>query len=155
MNKKGFTLIELLIVIAIIAIIAGVVFVALDPLQRFQAARDSQRWTDVSELVSAIKIDQVDNGGYFGPAIYLIATGTSSVVGTNSSGCNTTCTATTTNSICVDMSYLVSEGYMGSIPFDPSTGSTANSDYYLYNGGGVLTIGACDAEGSSAISISR
>jgi len=35
-NSKGFTLIELLIVIAIVAVIAGATFVALDPLTRFR-----------------------------------------------------------------------------------------------------------------------
>ena len=41
MSKKGFTLIELLIVIAIIAVLAGAVFVALDPLTRFRDARNA------------------------------------------------------------------------------------------------------------------
>ena len=71
MNKKtkGFTLIELLIVIAIIAIIAAVVFVALDPLTRFQDARDASRWSDTAALLSAIKVDQVDNGGSYLTAV--------------------------------------------------------------------------------------
>ena len=61
--NKGFTLIELLIVIAIIAILAAVVFVSLDPLTRFQDARDARRWTDVDAVLSAMKLDQVDQGG--------------------------------------------------------------------------------------------
>ncbi|EKD47532.1 MAG: hypothetical protein ACD_66C00019G0006, partial [uncultured bacterium] len=43
-TKKGFTLIELLIVIAIIAILAAAIFVALDPVTRFQEARDARRY---------------------------------------------------------------------------------------------------------------
>ena len=53
--QRGFTLIELLIVIAIIAILAGVVFVSLDPLQRFLDARDAARWTDVTAVLSAVR----------------------------------------------------------------------------------------------------
>lgn len=39
--NKGFTLIEILVVIAIIAILATVVFVALDPVTRFADARNA------------------------------------------------------------------------------------------------------------------
>ena len=47
-NLKGFTLIELLVVIAIIATLAVLVYVALDPVRRFQESRNSRRWTDVN-----------------------------------------------------------------------------------------------------------
>ncbi len=56
--KKGFTLIELLIVIAIIAVLAAVVFVALNPLQRFKETRNVQRWSDVDAIAGAIRLYQ-------------------------------------------------------------------------------------------------
>ncbi len=62
-NKKGFTLLELLIVIAIIATIAVVVFVALDPLTRFVDARNIQRWQDIGSIADSIRLYQVDNNG--------------------------------------------------------------------------------------------
>ena len=155
-NKKGFTLIELLIVIAIIAIIAAVVFVALDPLTRFQDARDAQRWTDVTAILSAVKVDQVDNGGGYLGSIYATATGTAYTIGTCSSGGNTGCTATTTASACVDLEGLVSEGYMSSVPYDPSTGDATETDYYLMKGWtGSMIIGACDPENASEIKLAR
>ena len=55
-NKQGFTLIELLIVIAIIAILAGVVFVSLNPSQRFKDARDATRWKAVATAAN-IKLE--------------------------------------------------------------------------------------------------
>lgn len=54
--KKGFTLIELLIVIGILAILATVVVVVLNPAQLFAQARDSQRISDMTTLRSALSL---------------------------------------------------------------------------------------------------
>jgi prepilin-type N-terminal cleavage/methylation domain-containing protein len=152
---KGFTLVELLIVIAIIAIIAAVVFVALDPLTRFRDARDSTRWQDVSAMVEGIIVDQVDNGGTYITALSSSSSGTYQL-GTAGSGCDSGCTATTTLAACLDLSGLASEGYVPSIPLDPNTGTAAETDYYLYKSdAGFITVGACDPEGTGAISITR
>ncbi len=163
-TDKGFTLIELLIVIAIIAILAAVAFVALDPLTRFRDARDSSRWSDVTALLSAIKIDQVDNGGSY---LSSISSATSSwdymIVGDGStSGCQATTDCdgnVATTSSCVDLSGLVTEGYLASVPVSPNgagTWTTSKTGYYLNrNSNGTLTIGACESENTSSISVSR
>ena len=52
-TKKGFTLIELLIVIAILAILATVVLLVINPVQMFAQARDSQRIYDLNTLSNA------------------------------------------------------------------------------------------------------
>ncbi|MEK7462898.1 MAG: type II secretion system protein [Patescibacteria group bacterium] len=54
--KKGFTLIELLIVIGILAILATVTLLVLNPAQMFAQARDSQRISDLNSLKSAIAL---------------------------------------------------------------------------------------------------
>lgn len=60
--QKGFTIIELLIVIAIIAILAGLV---LNNFQGAQAkARDTQRVTDVNNIHSKLEEYYNENGGY-------------------------------------------------------------------------------------------
>ena len=46
-NKKGFTLIEILVVIGIIAILAAIVVVAVNPARQFAEARNSQRQSNV------------------------------------------------------------------------------------------------------------
>lgn len=159
-NRKGFTLIELLIVIAIIAVLAAIVFVALDPATRFQDARDAKRFSDVAEVLHAIKIDQVDNGGDYLAAIDALTEGEVYMIGTAVTGCDATCDVTvsdTTN--CVNLAGLVTEGYLGSIPISPNgTGTwTASLTGYTISTSstGIATIQACESENTSSISLSR
>ena len=55
MMKKGFTLIEMLVVIAIIAIVSGVVIVGINPAKRIADAQDSKARQDVRSVASAIE----------------------------------------------------------------------------------------------------
>jgi len=160
-NQGGFTLIELLIVIAIIAILAAVVFVALDPLTRFQDARDSARFSDVTEILSALKIDQVDNRGSYVWAVSNATAGTEYQISnaTTTSACNTSCSAVASSGDCVNLSGLVTEGYLGSLPVSPNgdgSWSSTLTGYYLVKAStGTVTVGACEAENTSSITVTR
>jgi len=132
------------------------VFVALDPIKRFQEARDSQRWSDVTAAAGAITVDQVDNGGTFVASVAALTDDLFYVIGTDATGCNTTCTAQTTQVACADLTALVTEGYLGSVPMDPSTGTAANTDYYMQkSAAGTIAVGACDPEAAAAISVTQ
>jgi len=172
MNKKGFTLVELLIVIAIIAILAAVIFVALDPATRFADARDSTRSNDVGEILSAVKIDQIDNGGSYLVSIeamtdgevYMMVNGASMAAGCddNNAACDTNVTKDTH---CVNVAGLVTEGYLSGFPVSPTgavtwdDGDTAGeegSGYTLSKSAtGVVTVRACESENTTEISVSR
>jgi len=52
--KKGFTLIELLIVIGILAVLATVTVLVLNPAELFRQARDSQRLADLGAVRGAL-----------------------------------------------------------------------------------------------------
>ncbi len=62
-KHQGFTLIELLIVIVIIAILAGIIYVAVDPATRFKQARNAERWSSVNAILNAYLKYAVDNDG--------------------------------------------------------------------------------------------
>ena len=53
-QKKGFTLIELLIVIGILAVLATVTVLVLNPAELFRQARDSQRLSDLGSIRGAL-----------------------------------------------------------------------------------------------------
>jgi type II secretory pathway pseudopilin PulG len=147
----------LLIVIAVIAILAAAIFVALDPVTRFQEARDARRFNDLNNVLTAVVTDQVDNGGAYVASVVALTDDLYYTIGTNgATGCNVGCTAQTTQNACVDLSALVTEGYLGSVPLDPSTGTALLTDYYLMKGtNGTIEVGACDPEGGAAISLVR
>lgn len=55
-TAQGFTLVELLIVIAIIAILAAVVVLIINPLELTRRGRDATRISDLANLQSAINV---------------------------------------------------------------------------------------------------
>lgn len=61
--KKAFTLIELLIVIAIIGILAGVLFVSIGQRPLVQA-RDAKRTADLQNFRTALTLYYTDNASY-------------------------------------------------------------------------------------------
>lgn len=55
-TARGFTLVELLIVIAIIAILAAVVVLIVNPIELTRRGRDAARLTDLANLQQAINV---------------------------------------------------------------------------------------------------
>ncbi len=114
--SKGFTLIEILIVIGIIAILAAIVIVAINPAKQFAQARNTQRESNVNTILNGIGQRIADNKGVFAGDF---------TIGGNDYTCPTL--PTVERSISddgvaneVDLDCLYPTYIPASIPFDPS-----------------------------------
>jgi prepilin-type N-terminal cleavage/methylation domain-containing protein len=154
--KKGFTLIELLLVIGIISVLAVVVFVALNPAQRFKDARDARRATDVESLLSAIHQSVVDSKGTIPTGIN--ATEKQIVIDATATGCEVTtggCGVSDTAS-CVNLNTDLAK-FLKTMPIDPGLAATSKLTGYsvVADANGLITVRACKSEGTVNISASR
>lgn len=118
-RKKGFTLIEVLVVIGIIAILAGVVLVAVSPGKQFKQARDTQRVANVNTILNAIGQNISDHQGLFfcGGSVVNLGNQWSLM-----------------SSDTIDGAFNIAEclvpEYLPKLPFDPSKGDFENEDSY-------------------------
>ena len=150
-SSKGFTLIEVLVVMGILALLATVVLVAINPARQFAESRNTQRTSNVTAILNAIGQRMVDNKGIFegGDGCVQSIPATSTEIKSGADG--------------YDIYNCIVPTYIALLPADPSIGvfntpSDYDSGYTLSRDSttGRVTVSAPKTElGASIISISR
>lgn len=145
-SQKGFTLIEILLVVAAIAILAGIVIVAINPAKQLGDTRNASRNSAVNTILNAITQYSVDNNGILPSGITLVPTEICS-----SSVATTSCTGL------VDLSVLTAGGkYVTAIPDEPQKTNADGAGYMVSkNSNGRITVSASFAESGATISVTR
>jgi len=140
----GFTLIEILVVIGIIAVLAAVVLVAINPARQFKLAHDSQRMSNVTAILNAVGQNIAENKGLFKCDVSLPTA------------------STTISNDTLDIAICLVPNYIGSLPYDPSANgarwnSTDDYDTHYYikeDNDGRVTVSAV-GEITKDISVTR
>jgi prepilin-type N-terminal cleavage/methylation domain-containing protein len=148
-TRRGFTLIELLLVIGIIAILASIVIVAINPTKQLGDARNAQRRSDVNTILNAVYQYAIDNNGNLPSGI---PTGTARricMTGVIGAACTTTLNG-------VDLNALTGS-YLVRVPVDPLITATATGTNYfiVQDANGRITVTAIGAEQGETISVTR
>lgn len=110
-SRRGFTLIEILVVIGIIAVLAAVVLVAINPSRQFKLARDLQRSTNLDALLNAIHQNMSEHRGTF------VCAGSVRTLPTNLTRIKSSAAVGDLG----DMAQCLVPDYIASLPFDPSS----------------------------------
>lgn len=153
LTLKGFTLIEILLVVALIALLAGIVIIAVNPGKQLADGRNARRRADVTTILNGIYQYSIDHNGRLPTGILQ----------------NADCAGTSANEICrsssgddcsglTDLSPLTTnQTYLAAIPVDPSvSGNVPNSGYFVnQTTNGRVTVCAPSSEQGIFISATR
>lgn len=154
MTKKyeGFTLVEILVVVGLIAILALVTLVALNPTRQFANTRNAARSADVNAILNAVSQYLSTEGNTIG-SLQTAAGGNAipTCPTTAEIGQDTGNTSTTE----INLDGALVDEFIAGIPQDAQTGDADDTGYTICQSNGRVTISAPGAELGSTISVTR
>ncbi len=133
--RKGFTLLEILLVIGIIAILASIVIIAINPGRQLAQARNLERKSDLKQIDSALTQYYIDNNEY--PASLAGVSDLTEI-------CDTGASSSPSGIECgtlINLSELVPK-YLTAIPTDPSATTTNYAGYKIIRTGKKIGLSA-------------
>lgn len=126
-TQGGFTLIEVLVVIGIIAVLAAIVIIAINPARQFAQARDTQRTSNLNAILNAVGQRVADNKGKFDGDVALVGGGTKTcaVLPNASTTIDLNGTGTGINLDCLVPTYI------SALPLDPTAALAEKTGYKI------------------------
>lgn len=142
--RSAFTLLELLLVVALIAILASIVILAINPAKQISDTNNAQRRVDVNTILNAVYQYTIENDGQLPSTI---TTNSTEICRTDASSC----------AGLVDLSVLTTnEEYLSALPLDPTDSSTNGTGYeILITNNDRVTVSAPAAEDGETIEVTR
>ena len=138
-DNRGFTLIEVLVVMGIIAVLATIVLIAINPARQFAQARNTQRTSHVNSILNAIGQRIANCKGVFegvcGGVTCPILPSTTTPIGNTLNDC-------------------IVPTYITTIPVEPVTGQPGYT-VIASSTSGRVTVAAPSAELGEPISVTR
>lgn len=134
MQRRGFTLIELIVVVGVIAVLATIIIIAVNPARQIAQARNTQRKADVQTLHKALNQYAADNLGAYPSGI---------VAGPKTIGTNV-------GTSYVNLASALVPTYLSAIPKDPS-GSDGDTRYAVQAINNKLSVFATSPELNTSI----
>lgn len=165
----GFTLIELLVVIAVLGVLAGVLLIAVNPLEQLARARDSGRKNAIGQLANATQAYfTARNGTYLAESATWIGGAPSSLVSSGelknapaviaySVGGTSACTTNANNSYCYDLNSAGTEAIVYARLESTSESSKCASDtnpYFVWSSAlsrSCLVCSATEPDGQAGV----
>lgn len=122
-KQQGFTLIEILVVIGMIALLATIVIIAINPARQFALGRDTERTSHLNTILNGVGQRMSDNKGLFRLSTDVTCTAAMDLP-------TPMATTTIASSGGIDLRPCLVPTYMSEIPVDPSIGSPWNGSTY-------------------------
>jgi prepilin-type N-terminal cleavage/methylation domain-containing protein len=144
-RHRGFTLLELMLVIGILAVLASIVIVAINPTKQLASTRDARRRSDITTILNAVYQYAIDHAGVVPPGI------------PSNAAARGICKVTAASCVGGVNLNVLTGAYLINLPVDPKAASNGTgTEYYIrQDNGGRITVSAPLQENSSDITTTR